>query len=388
MRNAIIVLSFSILIAAGAMVWAMTTITSDPEPEVEVMEPDAVDTDEDAEKEGEDEDEDESEEEADEEEDDEEDDEDEEEDEEEESDEDEQKANYTGANYITIDSPENEEILHELPIEFIGVVSPNTTKIIVHASGGEFVGMGIQEIEDTYTLQGFDYGDTSFVYRAKPEWNNLALGTNDYEFTAYFDDGTNKTANVSIYYTEGGAEMGKPVIYLYPEEPMDVAVDVEPNGGFTITEPQIGRDGWFVHAQPNGELYNYEDERNYPYLFWEGYAVDYKIPQEGFVVEMENVSRFFDEKLAYLGMNHREIYDFKEFWVPLMQEDPYYFITFVEQEDFDRYAPLEVLPEPDTVIRVIFDHKGLSEPVEIVEQELEPAVREGFTVVEWGGRLQ
>ena len=86
-------------------------------------------------------------------------------------------------------------------------------------------------------------------------------------------------------------------------------------------------------------------------------------------------------------LNEKEIADFKEFWVPRMAEQPYYFVTFVSQEALDEYAPLTVYPEPDSVIRVYFDHRGLDAPIDVAPQELETPERYGFSVVEWGGNL-
>lgn len=300
---------------------------------------------------------------------------------------------YGGTNYITLDSPKDEYGTHEEPVVFSGSVSPNTTKIVVSAVGGDpkctddFDGMCIgRYYEDVYRLQGFNYGDDSFVYRAKSKYGNLSYGTNDYEIKAYFDDGTTKIVNVTVYFIMAGAEMGKPVIYLYPEKVTKAFVNVEPTDGISVSEPALG-DGWNVIATPSGKIYNIADRTFYPYLFWEGFATVFRTPEEGFVVAIDEVEGFFDEKLSMLGLNKTEIADFKEFWLPRLSEDPYYFITFVPQAEFDKYAPLTVKPEPDSIIRVFFDYKGLDKKVEVVEQKLETPVRDGFTVVEWGGRL-
>lgn len=47
--------------------------------------------------------------------------------------------------------------------------------------------------------------------------------------------------------------------------------------------------------------------------------------------------------------------------------------------------PLEITPKPDNLIRVMMDWKGLDEKIEVQEQNLETPIREGYTVVEWGG---
>lgn len=181
-------------------------------------------------------------------------------------------------------------------------------------------------------------------------------------------------------------ECGKPVIYLYPEEEMDVSVQVAPRGGFLITEPAYNN-GWLVKANPSGELYNYSDKEEYPYLFWEGFGINYQRPERGFVVAKEDVEKFLVEKLSYLGLVKHEYDEFIEFWLPKMQEQDYYFITFIPQSEFDLLAPLAVEPKPDTVIRVFMDYEGLDNYVEVPEQRLEKGVRKGFTVIEWGGAL-
>lgn len=183
------------------------------------------------------------------------------------------------------------------------------------------------------------------------------------------------------------AECGKPVIYLYPSKTTDISVKVNPTGGFTKTEPAHGN-GWQVKAEPNGNLYNYQDQKNYPYLFWEGYALNYQMSDEGFVVAKQDVNKFLREKLAIQGLNDKEINDFVEFWLPRMQNDPYYFVTFVPQAEFDQMAPLTVSPRPDTVIRVFMDFQALDKPIQVKEQKLTTPKRIGFTVVEWGGEMQ
>jgi hypothetical protein len=183
------------------------------------------------------------------------------------------------------------------------------------------------------------------------------------------------------------AEMAKPVIYLYPEKTTNIAVKVSPNKGLTITEPAY-KDGWFVKADPDGTLYNYDDKQTYPYLFWEGLGIDYTMPKQGFVVAKEDVKTFLVDSLAKQGLVPAEYNEFIEFWAPKMQEKPYYFITFVPQPEFDRLAPLEVSPQPDTIIRVFMDYKGLNKKINVQPQILQAPARKGFVLIEWGGALR
>ena len=47
--------------------------------------------------------------------------------------------------------------------------------------------------------------------------------------------------------------------------------------------------------------------------------------------------------------------------------------------------PLEVSPQPDTIIRVLMEFKGLNKEIKVKGQELSKVNRNGFVLVEWGG---
>ena len=66
----------------------------------------------------------------------------------------------------------------------------------------------------------------------------------------------------------------KPVIYLYPEEPIDISVHLNPTKNeFTTIYPKFnGENTWNVHAEPNGDIII--KGRKYPYLFWEALLYD------------------------------------------------------------------------------------------------------------------
>lgn len=179
---------------------------------------------------------------------------------------------------------------------------------------------------------------------------------------------------------------GKPVIYLYPKERQETFVNVVPNGDFIITIPPIN-DGWNVIADPDGTIFDKDTQKEYPYLFWEAYSIDMQRPEEGFVVKKENIDKFFDDKLKFLGLIQKEIDDFKEYWVPHMQEDPWYYIKFISRSELDRVFPVEIVPKPDSFIRVYFTHKGLKEEIVFTEQLLEKGERVGYVATEWGGTI-
>lgn len=175
----------------------------------------------------------------------------------------------------------------------------------------------------------------------------------------------------------------KPVIYLYPEETMEVEVSLSYDGELTCTYPAY-ENGWNVVAEPDGTLTDRKSGREYSYLFWEGTDdIEYDMSR-GFVVRGEDTADFLQEKLAYLGLEPAEYNEFIVYWLPRMQDNPYNLITF-QTDCYTEHAVLQITPEPDSVLRVFMAWKPLTEPVEIEEPELAGFERKGFTVVEWGG---
>ena len=88
--------------------------------------------------------------------------------------------------------------------------------------------------------------------------------------------------------------------------------------------------------------------------------------------------------MAEQGLTPREANEFIIYWLPLMQENPYNVISF-QTEAYTSTALLDVTPAPDSTIRIMMAYYPSDEAVEILPQRFETPVREGFTVVEWGG---
>ncbi|WP_142413839.1 hypothetical protein [Hathewaya massiliensis] len=176
----------------------------------------------------------------------------------------------------------------------------------------------------------------------------------------------------------------KPVIYLYPKEEMDVEVSLDYAGKLTTTYPKY-ENGWSVKAMPDGRLYNKKDGREYSYLFWEGESdINYNM-SEGFVVKGEDTYEFLQKTLEKLGLTPKEYNEFIVFWLPHMEGNPYNLITF-QQEAYTDNAKLSISPKEDSLLRVFMVYKPLEKPVEVKTPKLPQFKREGFTVVEWGGK--
>ena len=176
-------------------------------------------------------------------------------------------------------------------------------------------------------------------------------------------------------------ETAKPVIYLYPEETMDVSVKLDYNGQLTTTYPAYNN-GWTVTAQPDGTITS--GGREYYCLFWEGNStVDYDL-SSGFVVKGSETEAFLEKSLKQLGLTDKEANEFIIYWLPKMENNPYNLISF-QQDVYTDNAVLSIEPQPDSLLRVFMAWKGLDEPISVPAQHLPSFERSGFTVVEWGG---
>jgi hypothetical protein len=178
--------------------------------------------------------------------------------------------------------------------------------------------------------------------------------------------------------------INKPVIYLYPEKPMDISVQLNlKNSNFSTIYPKFNeKNTWNVHAKPNGDIIL--NDRTYPYLFWEADSYDLKDSNEGFIVTEENAEKFLEEKLEILGLNEKERADFIVFWLPHLIKNKLSLCTFQSKKFFDNFE-LNITPKPDTVIRIYLSIKKLDSPINVKEQKLESVERKGYTVIEWGG---
>ena len=179
-----------------------------------------------------------------------------------------------------------------------------------------------------------------------------------------------------------GLTLAKPVIYLYPEEEMEVTVRLDLDGSLTCTYPAYD-DGWTVNARPDGTLTD-EHGQTYNYLYWEGLSDAEFDFSQGFCIPGADTAAFLEDALAQLGLNRREANEFIIYWLPRMEQNPYNLISF-QSSAYADHAVLTVTPEPDSLLRVFMVWKPLESPVELPAQNLPVFSRSGFTVVEWGG---
>lgn len=182
----------------------------------------------------------------------------------------------------------------------------------------------------------------------------------------------------------------KPAIYLYPTTTQQVSVKVTPKGYLTYTDPPYPiPDGWRVTAHPDGKIIS--NSKTYPYLYYESKIHDQWIdkPLTGFVTSKQDLTSTLSRILPQLGLNQRETQDFINYWIKSLPNSPYYYLRVLTNAAINKIEPLQVVPTPDTNIRVRIYFQALDKPIEIAEPQLElPPTRQGFSLVEWGGLVK
>ncbi len=218
----------------------------------------------------------------------------------------------------------------------------------------------------------------------------------------------------------GSGFVKKPAVYLYPPEDMEVQVTLDPMIKLEIDIPRYHpHHGWRVLAHPDGSLKDLQPELTdlkqydpnqhgffylreiqetgeYPYLYWDGYHPLNETPRmvEGWLVDVEDLSDFFEETLDTLGLLQGEKFEFMDFWLTDLTRDASvasYKLSYLQNEAVQALLPMTVTPTPDTLQRVLLIAVPNPSPEDLeglAPQTLMPVQRQGFTVFEWGGTVQ
>ena len=215
--------------------------------------------------------------------------------------------------------------------------------------------------------------------------NNYSFGISEENVTVSYTQDEVIIPKKIVNSSKEFVSIDKPIIYLYPEQETKVTIKLGNPEKITTSYPKYSNGGWRVIARPNGELTDLNTGRNLYSLYWEGIESSKTNMKEGFVIRGENSASFLEEKLKILGLTEREAEEFIIYWLPKLEKNKYNYIRFAKIEEINEYMPLEFSIKPDTLIRVLMQFKGLENPIEVQEQELETPERTGFVAVEWGG---
>ena len=187
----------------------------------------------------------------------------------------------------------------------------------------------------------------------------------------------------------------KPIIYLYPTEESIIKVSLTTDKMTTIWPNADSIDNniytWNVLAKPNGTIYQNNNE--YSYIFWEAKSNRSNNFNQGFCIKGEDTGEFLRNILSQIGLTPKEYNEFIVYWLPKMQNNQYNLITFEGidlNDDYNKEYPLSIIDEngnkPDSILRLNMVWKSLNNYIEIEPQEFTTFERNGFTVVEWGGK--
>ena len=177
----------------------------------------------------------------------------------------------------------------------------------------------------------------------------------------------------------------KPILYLYPNEDMNINVKLEHSNRIITSYPKY-TNGWSVKASSDGSLYDNSDKYYYA-LYWDEKNPNKISFDEGFYVTKENAIDFLEEKLSTVGLNDKERNEFIMYWLPKLEENEKSLVYFELTEERQYNNKLIITPEPDHLFRINIHIKKVNRKIEIKEQKLEKFERIGFVAVEWGGTI-
>jgi len=174
----------------------------------------------------------------------------------------------------------------------------------------------------------------------------------------------------------------KPNIYLYPQSAtrVNVRLDVPQGGAIVESDPEY-IDGWNVWVEPTGLI-----NRKLDYLFYECRLPLSLSLSEGWKISQTRLECFFTQNMRENGFNDREIGDFIQYWMPLLNEYPCYTIYPLQTRRVNALLPLNISPPPDNLLRLWYVVEGADSNTELPVTPVRAPdfTRRGFCVAEWG----
>ncbi len=179
-------------------------------------------------------------------------------------------------------------------------------------------------------------------------------------------------------------EYKEPVIYLYPKQKQEIRVELNFKGEVFARYPEYNIKNWrSVISDANSNIIDTKDNKQYSYLFWEWISSQKIIydTSKWFVVKWSDVREFLQNILPELWLLPKEYNEFIVYRYPKMMNNKYNWIYFAGKEYTDN-AKLDIIPKPDSILRVFMVTKPLDYPIKIQEQKFDKFERKGFSVVE------
>ncbi len=173
----------------------------------------------------------------------------------------------------------------------------------------------------------------------------------------------------------------KPNIYIYPETKLSLHVSIIfPRGGSVIESIPLYENGWNIEVEPSGKINNIFD-----YLFYESENPDLCQYRSGWIIKKDDLTSFFTQNMLETGFIQKEIDDFIEYWIPLLNNYSSYAIYPQYALDIEKMIELNFSCKPNSVLRLFYVIKGVNgDKINIAVPIIPRFVRKGFSVTEWG----
>lgn len=175
----------------------------------------------------------------------------------------------------------------------------------------------------------------------------------------------------------------KPAVYIYPREPGVFTVELELGQGVRLTasEPDYGQ-GWSVFVDRAGRI-----DETWDYLFYEVGLRGAPRMGTGWCLAWSDLFQGLERITTDLGLNAAEREDFLVYWRERLPRREFYEIQPVLGSDLDPWVALDIEPAPETSLRFWLFFQGRDSRTEPMAPVIEPVLRVGTTMVEWGGAI-
>lgn len=263
--------------------------------------------------------------------------------------------------------------------QFIGTITPPPGQIAIkstplgHLSSLQLKGLAINTTVANRPTQQNDADGTRVRCRDYYEQLKRELGETE---VGGYQDAVSGARRASKCYDSP--------LYLYPKAQTEVTVKPKPAGEVLASSPQLDA-FWQVIAHPDGQLQT-SDGQTLDKIAYAYSASQVKAPTKGLVVTQRDLEKTLLNYALRVGLQGREVIDFKEFWLGELPQSPFYFISHFSDEEAKKIMSFDISPKPDTFIQAVMYFKPLDEPQETVSPEFGPTPqRSGFTAVDWSG---
>ena len=180
----------------------------------------------------------------------------------------------------------------------------------------------------------------------------------------------------------------KPVIYLYSQKEEPFTLKVKTDADLKFTYP-VYHNEWKGKTSEDGTIHI--DNSNYPYLFWDAALSAEKLNPNWLhadQLEGSNTATYLENRLTNLGFNEKEKTDFITYWGPRMQQMKVVQIIWMQDEQLDPIASLEITPSfKQNRIYILFRETNafMEQTTALKVPALKPMDRSGNYLIEWGG---